>query len=104
MGAAAGASGRSTWTFDPLVRANARFNLVKLGAVAVAYLTDFYGEMQDGINAGDRSDRCAVKWELDDPGPRPPAPVHPSKARSPPSWCQRATVLLAVGPDDATGP
>ena len=27
-----------TWTFDPLVRGNARFNLVKLGAVAVSYL------------------------------------------------------------------
>lgn len=54
-----------TWTFDPLIRTNAEFNLVRLGAVAVAYLSEFYGEMQDGINAGDRSDRCEVRWELD---------------------------------------
>src|SRR5262249_50411291 len=35
------------WTFDPLVRRNARFNLVALGAEAVAYHEDFYGPMDD---------------------------------------------------------
>ncbi len=84
-----------TWTFDPLVRANARFNLVKLGAVAVSYLIDFYGEMEDGVNAGDRSDRCAVRWDLD----APPAGAAGDGATPgpPPSG---GTVLLAVGPDD----
>ena len=74
-----------TWTFDPLVRGNARFNLVKLGAVAVSYLVDFYGQMEDGVNAGDRSDRCAVRWELDTPravaaseGRRPARPARPA--------------------------
>src|SRR5256885_9641809 len=31
------------WTFDPLVRRNAWFNLHKLGATATEYLSDFYG-------------------------------------------------------------
>jgi predicted GNAT superfamily acetyltransferase len=53
------------WTTDPLVRRNAYFNLTKLGAEASAYLADFYGEMRDGINAGDQSDRLLIRWRLD---------------------------------------
>ena len=53
------------WTFDPLVRRNAVFNLRKLGADAAEYLVDFYGAMSDGINAGDESDRILVRWHLE---------------------------------------
>ncbi|HEX2771811.1 MAG TPA: GNAT family N-acetyltransferase [Micromonosporaceae bacterium] len=53
------------WTFDPLVRRNAYFNLHKLGALPTAYLPDFYGELTDGVNAGDASDRLYVAWRLD---------------------------------------
>jgi predicted GNAT superfamily acetyltransferase len=53
-----------TWTFDPLIRRNAWFNLSKLGATGVEYLADFYGQMHDGINAGDRTDRLFVRWDL----------------------------------------
>ena len=53
-----------TWTFDPLVRRNAWFNLVRLGATGVEYLVDFYGEMTDGINAGQPSDRLLCRWDL----------------------------------------
>lgn len=56
-----------TWTFDPLVRRNAYFNLTKLGADATEYLPDFYGEMRDGINAGGASDRLLVSWRVDAP-------------------------------------
>ena len=56
-----------TWTFDPLVRRNAFFNLHKLGACLTAYLPDFYGAMTDGINAGDLSDRLSVCWQLTSP-------------------------------------
>lgn len=53
------------WTFDPLVRRNAYFNLHKLGARAVTYLPDFYGRMTDGINAGDTtSDRLYIQWDV----------------------------------------
>jgi predicted GNAT superfamily acetyltransferase len=55
------------WTFDPLVRRNAYFNLAKLGARVVDYRPDFYGEMDDIVNAGDRSDRFEVSWALADP-------------------------------------
>lgn len=52
------------WTFDPLVGRNARFNLIKLGAVGSEYLVDFYGPMSDGVNDGDESDRLTVVWDL----------------------------------------
>ncbi|WP_240780182.1 hypothetical protein, partial [Nonomuraea zeae] len=55
---------RITWTFDPLVRRNARFNLVKLGAMPEEYLEDFYGAMADAINEGDASDRLLAVWRL----------------------------------------
>ena len=53
------------WTADPLVRRNAYFNLAKLGAEAPEYLVNFYGEMRDGINAGEESDRLLIRWHLD---------------------------------------
>ncbi len=55
-----------TWTFDPLVGRNAFFNLQKLGASAGHYYENFYGEMTDGINAGDESDRVLIVWDLGD--------------------------------------
>jgi predicted GNAT superfamily acetyltransferase len=60
---------RITWTFDPLVRRNAWFNLAKLGVHLTGYHPDFYGRMDDAVNAGDESDRCTVAWDLhDEPG------------------------------------
>lgn len=56
-----------TWTFDPLVRRNAVFNLARLRAVGVAYLVDFYGPMDDAINRGEPTDRLLVEWRLRDP-------------------------------------
>jgi predicted GNAT superfamily acetyltransferase len=53
------------WTTDPLVRRNAYFNLTKLGADAHKYLVNIYGEMTDGINAGEESDRLLISWRLD---------------------------------------
>lgn len=55
-----------TWTYDPLVRRNAYFNLTKLGARPRGYLVDFYGPMADAINAGDESDRLDMEWRLRD--------------------------------------
>lgn len=56
-----------TWTFDPLVRRNAYFNLVKLGADATEYLPDFYGRMHDDINGGTESDRLLISWRVSSP-------------------------------------
>jgi predicted GNAT superfamily acetyltransferase len=52
------------WTFDPLVRRNAHFNLAKLAADPAEYLTNFYGGMRDGINGDDETDRLLVHWDL----------------------------------------
>jgi predicted GNAT superfamily acetyltransferase len=76
------------WTFDPLVARNAWFNLGKLGAVADGFGRAFYGEMTDEINAGDRSDRLVVRWDLDpDPAPRP--------------WPEGLPIVLAAEGDPA---
>lgn len=55
---------RVTWTFDPLVSANAYFNMHKLGAEGVEYHTDFYGAMPDALNGADATDRVLVSWPL----------------------------------------
>jgi predicted GNAT superfamily acetyltransferase len=53
-----------TWTFDPLVRRNAHFGLVKLGARATAFLRNVYGPMDDALNNGDESDRLVLEWSV----------------------------------------
>ncbi|QEU96996.1 GNAT family N-acetyltransferase [Streptomyces kanamyceticus] len=55
---------RITWTYDPLIRRNAHFNLTKLGARPEEYLRSFYGAMDDAINGGDESDRVLTAWDL----------------------------------------
>jgi predicted GNAT superfamily acetyltransferase len=54
------------WTFDPLQRKNAKFNLHLLKGVTSSYHVNFYGEMMDGINKGMPSDRLEVDWNLED--------------------------------------
>jgi predicted GNAT superfamily acetyltransferase len=64
------------WTYDPMLARNAWFNLGKLGAVVDRFERNFYGEMLDALNRGDRSDRCTVRWELHrSPGPRDVTPL-----------------------------
>jgi predicted GNAT superfamily acetyltransferase len=73
------------WTFDPLVRRNASFNLGALGARAASFHVQFYGEMDDTINGGDASDRLEAVWTLDRPLPsrRPTQSPTPSQGASP---------------------
>lgn len=63
-----------TWTFDPLVRRNAWFNIEVLGAHVSEYLVEFYGPMTDSINAQDETDRLLVAWPTDDGVARPTGP------------------------------
>ncbi|MFI5591544.1 GNAT family N-acetyltransferase [Amycolatopsis sp. NPDC051758] len=58
---------RVSWTFDPLVRRNAHFNLTKLAARPACYLTNFYGPMGDAINGSGDTDRLMVGWDLAGP-------------------------------------
>ena len=55
------------WTFDPLVRRNAWFNIEVLGAEVHEYLPSFYGAMTDSINVGDESDRLLMAWRVAEP-------------------------------------
>ncbi|MGB3376903.1 MAG: GNAT family N-acetyltransferase [Microbacterium sp.] len=57
-----------TWTFDPAIRRNAHFNLLRLAAAPVAYLKDFYGRLDDELNAGGPSDRLLVSWRVGESG------------------------------------
>lgn len=75
------------WTFDPLVRRNAFFNLSKLRARIVGYEPHFYGVMRDAMNAGDETDRAVVRWD-----------VRASES-APPS--QTGVVVLRAGDDGA---
>ncbi len=52
------------WTFDPLQRGNANFNIHRLGCVCNQYHNDFYGEITDGLNRGLPTDRFEVEWWL----------------------------------------
>jgi len=72
-----------TWTFDPLVRRNAWFNLARLGARPVEYLIDFYGPMSDAINAGDETDRLLLAWEVNESAAAPEPIPHEGLLRIP---------------------
>ncbi len=81
------------WTFDPLIRRNAHFNLVKLGAEATEYLPDFYGPMDDDVNRADPTDRLFVRWRLSSPD------VEAACAAGPRTATVSGEALLGKGPD-----
>lgn len=81
-----------TWTFDPLVRRNAHFNIAKLGGFVRSYHINHYGSMLDDLNGDDESDRLKLEWDIT--GERG-APGGPSDAEG-----LRTDVVLKVGSDD----
>jgi predicted GNAT superfamily acetyltransferase len=85
------------WTFDPLVRRNAHFNLTKLGADVGEYLVNLYGEMDDGLNAGEESDRFLVSWRLDSARARAAADGQQTEPSVEALRTSGAEVLLSIG-------
>lgn len=79
------------WTFDPLQRGNAHFNLHLLGASAGDYQVNFYGTMNDNINGALPSDRVVAVWKLDDPVVMALATNH--DPRSLPTFTPNALIL-----------
>jgi predicted GNAT superfamily acetyltransferase/predicted GIY-YIG superfamily endonuclease len=71
------------WTFDPLQRGNANFNIHKLGTTANCYCINYYGEMNDGINAGLPSDRLEVNWQVKR---KPRVSAQPKSVDEPAIW------------------
>ena len=61
---------RIRWTFDPLMSANARFNLERLGALGEEWIEDCYGALEGPLDPVARtgapapSDRLHVCWYL----------------------------------------
>lgn len=55
-----------TWTFDPLMARNAYFFIHKVGARAVNFLPNLYGDDYD--QDGSASDRVLAKWDLKQTG------------------------------------
>ena len=53
------------WTFDPLQRRNAYFNLMSLGGTAHRYLPDFYGSTSSPLHGGLPTDRLLIEWHLE---------------------------------------
>jgi len=53
------------WTFDPLEPKNARFNLMRLGAVARRFIPNCYGITESPMHAGIPTDRLVAEWWLD---------------------------------------
>lgn len=54
------------WTFDPMQRLNANFNLHILGVTSRIYHIDLYGDTLGELNAGLPTDRLEVVWQLED--------------------------------------
>ena len=81
----AGAEGcRSVrWTFDPLQRGNANFNFRLPGVWSNQYYVNYYGQMDDGINAGLPSDRLEAHW-----------PIRVAPARKSPSLTSSGQLML----------
>ena len=59
------------WTYDPLLRSNAVFNMVRLGVRVIEFIPNAYGERVDAFNTGDVTDRVKVSWDLSAPVGRP---------------------------------
>lgn len=55
------------WTYDPLQALNANLNLNTLGARAVEYVVNMYGDTGSDLHAGLGTDRFIAQWDLDAP-------------------------------------
>jgi predicted GNAT superfamily acetyltransferase len=90
---------RISWTYDPLVRRNAWFNLVRLGATPLEYLPDFYGPMEDTINGTDPSDRLLTCWALDSEPVLRAVAGEPVTVDLPALRAAGAVAVVSPGPD-----
>ena len=87
------------WTFDPLMRRNARLNLLKLGAQAIAYEVNMYGSLGDLVNLDDPTDRLLLNWDL----PSDRAATALSSGLEPLSLDDHPGATLVEAPDDIAG-
>jgi predicted GNAT superfamily acetyltransferase len=70
------------WTYDPLMAANAHFNINRLRARPIEYVPDMYGSNTGStLHGALPTDRFIVRWAPGEPLPQPSA----GKAAVPPS-------------------
>ncbi len=55
------------WTYDPLELKNARFNLMRLGAIIRRLIPNCYGITDSPLHKGMPTDRLVAEWWLDSP-------------------------------------
>jgi predicted GNAT superfamily acetyltransferase len=83
------------WTFEPLAAENATLNIARLGAEAVAYVRDMYGDATTSpLHAGIGTDRLVVEWRLR-------APRRPALADAPRVAIPRDLAALRKRPEEA---
>ncbi|WP_271220852.1 GNAT family N-acetyltransferase [Streptosporangium carneum] len=84
------------WTYDPLIRRNAYFNIAKLAADPAEYLPNFYGPMDDDINRSDDTDRVLVRWRLESPDVEAACDGRPRLTDAEAARARGAAVALSV--------
>ena len=88
---------RAEWTFDPLEARNGHLNLEGLGAKAVEYLRDVYGDGSTSeLHRGIGTDRLRVEWHLHSPEVK--AAIHRTSLPTPTPW--RSAIVVNI---DETG-
>lgn len=55
------------WTYDPLELKNARFNIMRLGAIIRRQIPNCYGITDSPLHKGMPTDRLVAEWWLDSP-------------------------------------
>jgi predicted GNAT superfamily acetyltransferase len=83
------------WVFDPMYARNAHFNLDVLGGRARRVHRNLYGAAAPGRDAGERTDRLLIDWELRAPRTAPRTEV-PELVPQPGHTCELGD-QLAIG-------
>ena len=89
----------AAWSYDPLMTANASFNLNALGACPTEYVDDMYGDTGSTLHGGLDTDRLIVKWQLDDP--RVARRISGEHRIALPDAATQAPVVLSPDPADS---
>jgi predicted GNAT superfamily acetyltransferase len=90
-----------TWTFDPLIRRNAWFNIEVLRAEIAEYLINFYGPIDDAINTRDESDRLLAAWSTSELSATDPIAINPTGDLIRVETPEDVVVLRRTQPDEA---
>ena len=89
------------WTYDPLVSRNAHLNFNVLGAHAVEYVQDMYGNTDSELHRGIGTDRFIVGWPTSDADVRTRIAIVSNVIADP---ARRSAPVLNKDPESADAP